>query len=98
MIPTEAKKGDAVKAHPHECPYVDRRFVPVPEDLNIPVVYPTNDGDYIFYDHDDGYGEISRVQFCQLVGRKRDVFECFNESEWKACSYYRSATRARSDE
>jgi hypothetical protein len=46
--------------------------------------------DYIFYDHDDGFGNITRVQFCQLIGRKRDVFECLNESEWHACRTYQS--------
>lgn len=45
---------------------------------------------YIFYDHNDGFGEITRVQFCKLIGRKKDVFQCFNESEWHTCTAYRS--------
>lgn len=45
--------------------------------------------DYIFYDHDDGFGKITRMQFCQLIGRKQDVFECLNESEWRNCYAYR---------
>jgi hypothetical protein len=46
--------------------------------------------DYIFYDHYDGFGHITRVQFCKLLGRKRDVFECLNESEWHECRAYQS--------
>jgi len=45
--------------------------------------------DYIFFDHNDGVGNISRVQFCNLIGRKRDVFECLNEEEWKNCFAYK---------
>jgi len=45
--------------------------------------------DYIFFDHDDGFGNISRVQFCSLIGRKKDVFECLNEGEWKNCYAYK---------
>ena len=45
--------------------------------------------DYIFFDHNDGFGKITRVQFCDLIGRKKDVFECFNESEWKNCYAYK---------
>lgn len=93
----KSKSENIVKAHPHECPFVDRSFVPVPEEFNIAFHYPTDEGDYIFYDHNDGFGEISRVQFCELMGRKRDVFECFNESEWKVCSYYRHRTENESE-
>lgn len=46
--------------------------------------------DYIFFDHDDGVGNISRVQFCNLIGRKRNVFECLNEEEWKNCYAYKN--------
>jgi hypothetical protein len=77
-----------------ECPFVNRSFTPDPAH-NTPVVYRPLGGteaeDYIFYDHDDGTGKISRVQFCQLIGRKRDVFECLNESEWTRCRHYRWA-------
>ena len=74
-----------VEKHPNECPFIDRR-VPDPN-FNKSLTYPTPEGDYIFYDHDDGFGKITRVQFCQLCGRKRDIFECFNESEWRRCTY-----------
>jgi len=50
--------------------------------------------EYIFYDHDDGFGTVTRVQFCELIGRKRDVFECLNESEWHACIHYRNKMAA----
>ena len=68
-----------------ECPCIDRDIVP--GDLNTPLNY-TEFGspiDYVFYDHNDGFGGISRVQFCKHIGRKRDVFECLNENEWKHC-------------
>jgi len=73
-----------------ECPFVDRRFTPTPVELNKPVNYKNLGGpvDYVFYDHDDGFGEITRVQFCKLIGRKRDVFECLSESEWRKCPYF----------
>jgi hypothetical protein len=75
-----------------ECPCIDRSFTPDPE-FNEPVTYRRLDGseEYVFYKHDDGTGKITRVQFCRFIGRKRDVFECLNEGEWKRCPYYRSA-------
>lgn len=74
-----------------ECPFINKR--PVDERCNHPVNYSQFGGeDYIFFDHDDGFGHITRVQFCQFIGRKRDVFQCFNESEWKACPHYRNHT------
>lgn len=39
-------------------------------------------------------GEVTNVQFCKLIGRKRDVFECINESEWRACPHNRFANIA----
>ena len=33
-------------------------------------------------------GIIENVQFCKKIGRKRDVFECLNECEYKACYAY----------
>ena len=70
-----------------ECPYIERDIVP--SKFNKPVNYSEYGGaDYVFYDHDDGFGEISRVQFCKLIGRKRDVFQCFNENEWKSCHHF----------
>jgi hypothetical protein len=38
---------------------------------------------YIFYRHNG-----RPVQFCHRIGRKTDVFECLNESEWKHCYAY----------
>ena len=72
-----------------ECPCIDRDIVP--GILNKPLNYRDGFGgnmDYVFYAHDDGFGEISRVQFCKHIGRKRDVFECLNENEWKYCYAY----------
>ena len=72
-----------------KCPYI----VPEKEistDYNILRNYTDFGGcDYVFWDHDDGYGHITRVQYCQKVGRKRDVFECLNESEWHSCPHYK---------
>jgi len=74
-----------------ECPFVDRSFTPSPKEFNKPVPFDCDNGyRYIFYDHDDGFGVHSNVQFCKLIGRKRDVFECLNENEWKNCGHYRS--------
>ena len=38
-----------------------------------------------FWRYTDSDGNVTKVQFCKSIGRKRDVFECINESEWKAC-------------
>lgn len=72
-----------------ECPNIDRSFTPDPK-FNKPINYRDFGGneDYVFYDHDDGVGKITRVQFCKKCGRKRDVFECLNESEWQNCTHY----------
>ena len=72
-----------------KCPFIDRSFTPDPT-FNKPITYssPEHEDDYIFYRHDDGFGNKSNVQFCQLCGRKRDVFQCLNESEWKRCPHY----------
>ena len=74
-----------------ECPFVDRSFTPTP-DFTKPINYKDLGGpvDYVFYDYDVGFGEFAHVQFCKLVGRKRDVFECLNESEWRKCPHFRS--------
>lgn len=75
-----------------ECPFVKRDFVPDPN-FNKAIDYADLGGNqhYVFYDHDDGFGKITCVQFCQLIGRKRDVFECLNENEWYACPHYQAA-------
>jgi hypothetical protein len=72
-----------------ECPCVDRSFTPN-EEFNTPIEYKNPDGSkYVFYSHYDGFGTYYNCQFCKLIGRKRDVFECLNENEWKECSYYK---------
>ena len=75
-----------------ECPNINRNFSP--DSYNKPVNYKDFGGDvnYIYYEHDNGFGEKSLVQFCRLCGRKRDIFECLNESEWKSCDHFRSST------
>ena len=76
-----------------QCPFI-AKFTPTPE-FNEPVDYKTADGGtYTFYRHDDGLGKISNVQFCELIGRKKDVFECLNENEWRCCYAYRSAMQS----
>jgi hypothetical protein len=75
------------------CPFIDDTIVE--DEFNRRIEYPHSGGVYVFWDHVAPTGEVSRVQFCRLIGRKRDVFECFNESEWSACPYYRSAIAAR---
>ena len=66
-----------------QCPYItnpnkiDRTF-------NELVKYK----EYIYFKHTTLDGEITNVQFCELCGRKKDIFECFNENEWKDCAYY----------
>jgi len=34
-------------------------------------------------------GIFENVQFCKKIGRKKDVFECMNECEYKSCRAYR---------
>ena len=82
-----------------ECPFIKRDFVPDPT-FNKPIDYADLGGSehYVFYDHDDGFGGITRVQFCQLIGRKRDVFECLNESEWRRCGHYLFAAACLEDD
>lgn len=41
------------------------------------------------WEHTGPDGNVTRVQFCKLVGRKKDVFECINESEWRNCPHNR---------
>jgi hypothetical protein len=73
-----------------QCPFVLSEDQ-ISEEGNKRINYKDSGGtDYIFYDHEDGFGKITRVQFCQLMGRKKDVFECFNESEWHVCRSYQN--------
>ena len=71
-----------------ECPFIDKTIKS--SKINVPINYRDLGGnaDYIFYKHDDGFGTISLVQFCTRLGRKKDVFECLNENEWKQCWTY----------
>lgn len=86
----EVNVTDIVVRSSHECPHIDRSFVPA-EDVNKPIDYKTMEFDfYRFYEHTDPKGKKSKVQFCELIGRKKDVFECFNTYEWKYCPYLSS--------
>lgn len=87
-------KPNVVQPHPRECPFVDRTFIPNPN-FNIPKEYDDADGKYIFYLHYSGFEEQDgttpkNVQFCKLIGRKKDVFECLNDGEWHECPYYKT--------
>ncbi len=46
-----------------------------------------------FWEHTDPVGHVTNVQFCKLIGRKRDVFECINECEWKCCVHRKQELR-----
>jgi len=72
-----------------ECPHISKDIVP--DKFNKPIHYKDLSGtvDYVYYEHNDGFGLISRVQFCNRMGRKKDVFECLNENEWKNCYAYK---------
>ncbi len=87
--------GDGVGkcgAEMSECQYVYRSLTPPPACF-VPVEFCKEDGTkYVFYHYKDGYGKEIAIQFCKLVGRKKDVFECLNESEWHECAYYRSSS------
>jgi hypothetical protein len=73
-----------------QCPYIDINIILDGNMFNKKVVYECSDGtEYVYYHHFDGFDEYYNCQFCKLIGRKRDVFECLNESEWKECDYYR---------
>jgi len=76
-----------------ECPFIDRTIIANPP-FNKPVEYQCLDQSiYVFYRHFDGFDTYYHCQFCKLIGRKRDVFECLNESEWQACSHYQHVIR-----
>ena len=72
-----------------ECPFINRAINPNPQ-FNERVDYIAPDGSehYVFYRHSDSFGKTYPVQFCQHIGRKRDVFQCLNENEWGACFTY----------
>lgn len=76
------------------CPYVLN-----PNEIDSPCCKPINykdlggPKDYIFFEHTTTDNKIEKVQHCSLVGRKKDIFECYNESEWKYCIHYQSQKR-----
>ena len=69
-----------------ECPYIDKTAEP--DDDNRRVEVQSYWQTYAFWEHRDPDGAVARVQMCKLIGRKRDVFECFNEDEWRVCPHY----------
>ena len=81
-----------------ECPFIIPRERIVSECCK-PVIYKSSDGeDYQFWQHTSPDGDTYTVQHCSVIGRKRDVFECFNEDEWKACRVYRSRQEEQPNE
>lgn len=77
-------------ANTTECPFIDRGIDPNPK-FNKKRVFRFDNGyEYVYYEHDDGFGKIYPAQFCQLVGRKRDVFQCVNIVERETCYAYMS--------
>ena len=75
-----------------ECPNIEKEKID--KRFNLPINYRDLGGvvDYIFYDHIDPDGRTTKVQFCKKIGRKKDVFECLNEDEWKYCPHYKTKT------
>lgn len=67
----------------NECPFIDRS-----SELDLRYNKPIAFEGYKYYMHSDGFGVEYPVQFCKLCGRKRDPFQCMNESEWKFCNLY----------
>jgi hypothetical protein len=69
-----------------QCPNIDTRIIS--SEFNKPVEYECPDGTmYVYYSHFDGFDQTYNCQFCKKIGRKRDVFECLNESEWRQCPH-----------
>jgi hypothetical protein len=72
-----------------QCPFIDNTIV-ADNTYNQKKEYPCSDGSiYTYYYHFDGFDQHYNCQFCKLIGRKKDVFECLNENEWNQCSYYK---------
>jgi hypothetical protein len=72
------------------CPFIKTDSVPNP-DFNKPERFLFDDGsDYLYYLHSDGFGVEYPAQFCQRIGRKRDVFQCANVGEWSTCPFFES--------
>ena len=64
------------------CPNIDKSIGRTP--YMEPVCY----GAYVYWRRMNLDGVIENVQFCKKIGRKKDVFECLNESEYKMCYAY----------
>ena len=76
-----------------QCKFVDTEINPNPA-FNTPCYFECSDGtQYTYYYHFDGFDKYYNCQFCKLIGRKKDVFECLNENEWKECSYFKFALK-----
>ena len=73
-----------------ECPFINRNESLNPGDEYTQVNYSDSDGtvDYIYYACRNGNAPPILVQFCDLIGRKQDVFECLNENEWRRCPHF----------
>lgn len=69
-----------------ECPNIVKTIPESP--YNRKLTYSTPDGDYTYWHHTAPDGETSTVQFCRRIGRKRDVFQCLDEEEWRDCYAY----------
>lgn len=75
-----------------QCPYINTEINDSAS--NQRTIYSTaNGGEYVYWLHADGFGKVYPAQFCRHIGRKRDVFECLNEGEWKCCPHYISAEK-----
>lgn len=81
----EKRKGMEIKnTMAKACPHLI--FTDIVLCFNKLVVTPEG---WRFFEHTDPDGNVTNVQFCKKIGRKRDVFECINESEWRVCPHNR---------
>jgi hypothetical protein len=70
------------------CPNIDRSIERT--SYMEPIAY----GGYVYWRRMNPDGVIENVQFCKKIGRKKDVFECLNECEYKACYAYKLSDEA----
>lgn len=66
-------------------------YTEVPTELEkdlVPVQYTCQDGSKYIYYSSICSNMVKNFQFCNLIGKKRDVFQCLNQSEWEKCPYY----------
>lgn len=64
------------------CPNIDPTIEPTS------YMNPVDYEGYRFWHRQNMDGKWENVQFCKKIGRKKDVFECLNECEYKACYAY----------